>query len=276
MKLNLMKCSHQVQTFSKLLWRPILYVLQIRIVLVSCLLFTTLVVLVSYLPPGLVERTLRLLSTSTGLTVHQVVIVGQDYVDRQSVLNVLRLDDSEPIFLVNLGNLRSRVETLGWVKNAFPRRRLPDTIEIKLVERIPLALWQHERDFALIGDDGAIITRSNLDKFADLMLVVGSDAPVHTAKLLEMLALEPSLSKRVVAAIRVGERRWNLKIDSRVDVLLPETDPVAAWRRLADLERRQQVLERQIESIDLRFKDRLIIRLMPEALEKMREKGEST
>lgn len=276
MNIGVAKYLHLVNTFLKLLWRPMLLVIQVRIIMASGLSFTALMVLVLCLPPGSVEGALKLLSTSTGLTVHKVEIVGQDYVDRQAVLDVLRLDDSEPIFLVDLSNLRSRVESLGWIKSAFPRRRLPDTIEIKLVERIPLALWQHEQRFALIGDDGAVITRDNLGEFADLPLVVGSDAPIHTAKLLEMLALEPSLSKRVAAAIRVGERRWNLRMDSRVNVLLPETNPVAAWKRLADIERRQQVLERQIETIDLRFKDRLIIKLMPKALETMREKGEST
>ena len=47
--------------------------------------------------------------------------------------------------------------------------------------------------------------------------------------LLDMLASEPDLAARVTAAVRVGDRRWNLRIDNAIDVLLPEDD---AGRRL--------------------------------------------
>ena len=48
-----------------------------------------------------------------------------------------------------------------------------------------------------------------------------------------MLATEPELAARVSAAIRVGDRRWNLRIDNAIDVLLPAEPPAAAWAQLA-------------------------------------------
>ena len=36
-----------------------------------------------------------------------------------------------------------------------------------------------------------------------------------------MLASEPDLASRVTAAVQVGGRRWNLRIDNSIDVLLP-------------------------------------------------------
>ena len=55
--------------------------------------------------------------------------------------------------------------------------------------------------------------------------------------LLEMLATEPDLPRAVTAAIRVGDRRWNLRIDNAIDVLLPADEPATAWAQLARLER---------------------------------------
>ena len=43
-----------------------------------------------------------------------------------------------------------------------------------------------------------------------------------------MLANEPDLATRVTAAVRVGGRRWNLRIDGKIDVLLPAEDPEGA------------------------------------------------
>jgi len=58
-----------------------------------------------------------------------------------------------------------------------------------------------------------------------------------------MLAGEPDLVGRVSAAVRVDARRWNLRIDNAIDVLLPEDNVGDAWARLAALEADKQHLE---------------------------------
>jgi len=95
-------------------------------------------------------------------------------------------------------------------------------------------------------------------------VMVGEDAPSHAASLLDMLATEPELAARVSAAIRVGDRRWNLRIDNAIDVLLPADAPVAAWAQLARLERSSAILKRDVQTVDVRLPDRLVLRVSPE------------
>jgi cell division protein FtsQ len=64
--------------------------------------------------------------------------------------------------------------------------------------------------------------------------------------------------------VRVGGRRWNLHLDSGIDVALPEQDPESAWHRLAAADRSDKLLARNIEAVDLRLPDRLVVRLPPE------------
>jgi cell division protein FtsQ len=90
--------------------------------------------------------------------------------------------------------------------------------------------------------------------------VVGEDAAPHAHAIIAMLASEPELMKRVTALVRVGGRRWNVRMDGTVDVQLPEDDPAAAWKRLAHYERTQSVLGRDVRTLDLRLPDRLIVR----------------
>jgi cell division protein FtsQ len=72
----------------------------------------------------------------------------------------------------------------------------------------------------------------------------------------------------VVAVTRVGDRRWNVHLDNRVEVWLPERDVLAAWRLLAEKAREDALLERAVTVIDLRFlPERLRLRLDPDALE---------
>jgi cell division protein FtsQ len=61
--------------------------------------------------------------------------------------------------------------------------------------------------------------------------------------------------------VRVGGRRWNLRLDNGVDVNLPETNAGAAYERLAQLVRDNGLVDRNVVAVDLRLPDRLILRV---------------
>jgi cell division protein FtsQ len=207
-------------------------------------------------------------SAAAGLRVQEIFIEGRVETPAQHVLGVLNVKRGTAILGFEPATAKAELEQLPWVKEASVERRLPDTILVRIVERRPLALWQHGRQLAVIDHDGREIQAADPAKFAGLPLVVGDDAPAHANQLLALMALEPELEKRVVAAVRVGARRWNLQMDAgegaKVDVQLPEVNAGAAWARLAELERSNRLLDRNVAVIDLRFPDRLIVRAVRE------------
>ena len=96
--------------------------------------------------------------------------------------------------------------------------------------------------------------------YGKLPVVIGQNAPIATESLIIMLATEPALASRVTSATRVGGRRWNIRLDNRVIVQLPEDErAVEAWSRIADLERRQKITRLPVTYLDLRQPDRLIL-----------------
>jgi cell division protein FtsQ len=195
-----------------------------------------------------------------GLTVRQVLVEGRSRVSPQTVMATVGVARGAPILGVGVAEMRARLEAIAWVESAIVERRLPDTIYVRLVERQPLALWQHGGRFSVIDAKGVVI-QDEVGEFATLPIVVGDDAPPHAEALLLLLATEPDLQKRVTAAIRVGGRRWNLKLDNGIDVRLPEEDAASAWSRLATLERDNNLLSRDVVAIDMRLPDRLIVRV---------------
>jgi len=203
-------------------------------------------------------------TAALGFVVQGVEVEGRERTSADAVLGLLGADRGTPLFAVDPAEAKARLETLSWVKQASVERRWPDTLHIRLTERQPLAFWQRQKRLCLIDHDGAVITDSQLERFPGLVVVVGDDAPKHAAELLSMLAGEPDVGHRVTAAVRVGGRRWNLRFDNGIDVQLPETDAAAAWTRLAELERGQAVLKRDVQMIDLRLPDRLVLRVAPE------------
>ena len=90
--------------------------------------------------------------------------------------------------------------------------------------------------------------------------MVGWDAPKYASQLLDTLAVAPELAKRVKAAVRVGGRRWDIQMDNKVEVRLPESNSMAAWVQLAEMQRRHRFLEKDVMSVDLRLPDRIILR----------------
>jgi cell division protein FtsQ len=207
-------------------------------------------------------------SGAAGLRVQEIFIEGRNETPGQHVLAVLNVKRGTPILAFNPASAKAELELLPWVKEASVERRLPDTILVRIVERRPLALWQRGGRLTVIDQNGQEIQGADPARFAGLPMVVGDDAPEHAAALLALMALEPDLEKRVMAAIRVGARRWNLRMDAgdgvAVDVQLPEVNAGAAWARLAELERANRLLDRSVSVIDLRFPDRLIVRAVRE------------
>lgn len=215
-------------------------------------------------------------STEVGFKVNEILVIGRSETKQKDLLNAVRLARGAPIFAFDLEAAQKRIEALPWIKKATVERMLPDTVLLNVEEHKPLVLWQHKGDFALIGTDGEVILRKGLERFSDLLVVVGPDAPKHASKLLEALATEPELMRLVKAAVRVGGRRWNLRLKGDIDVRLPENNAAAAWTRLAEYEKTHQVLERDVRILDLRLPDRLIVRKPPRPAKPAKVKRQET
>ncbi len=200
-------------------------------------------------------------TAETGLAVRAVYVEGRKETSRNDLIVALGTNVGAPILAFDPAAARERVEALGWVKRASVERRLPGVVHLRIEERTAVAIWQRDGRHVLIDADGVEIGEQDVNRHRHLKLVVGPDAPRHVMPLLKALEAEDELADRVVAAQRVGERRWNLRLDSGIDIRLPEGDMLNAWRRLAGLERDHGILRRAIETIDLRQPDRLIVRM---------------
>ncbi len=194
---------------------------------------------------------------NAGLQVKAVYADGRRHTDRDLLEGQLNIAVGQPILGIDTAAAKARLEALPWVAQASVGRLLPDTIKVRLEEHKPLALWQDGGSFSLIDGEGQVIisdlTAGDVGRrFDKLRVLVGNNAPEHAVDLFHMLKAEPDLAARVKAATWVGDRRWTLRLDNKVDVLLPENAPLAAWRFLARTENEKHLLDRALLVIDLR------------------------
>lgn len=184
-----------------------------------------------------------------------------------------RLDLPLPMssFDIDLDAARARIEELDAVRRADLRVRAGGVLQVVITERVPVAIWRTEAGLTLLDEDGfrvaGLVARGDRP---DLPLVAGAGADGAMPEALALFAAAGPLAPRVRGLVRVGERRWDLVLDREQRVLLPETNPVQALERLLALDQAQDVMNRDILTVDLRSDHRPTLRLTPHALAELR------
>lgn len=203
------------------------------------------------------------------MTLSNISVAGRHLTPAADILAALGPVEGTPLFDLDPQALKENLEALPWVERVRVERRLPDRLHLILTERHPMALWKHEGRFYVVDTAEHVIDVDPAFWSGRLPYVIGKGAPSATPALLDMLSAYPPLAARVVAASYVGERRWTLHLDSFDDglnILLPETDPVGALRRLSALDEKDALLSRDLVVVDMRLSDRIVVRLREQAI----------
>ncbi len=194
-----------------------------------------------------------------GFTLDQVELVGRKHADAAEVKQALNITQGAPILALPLTEMKMRLEAVPEIKDVTIGRALPGTLRVYITERTPAALWQSAGEVKLIDRDGVVLDRAKYHEKMTLPIVVGADAPKHMEELIALLDTVPSLKPDVVAAVRVGGRRWNIQLARDITVMLPEDAPEKAWQKFSNLVNEKALLAKAIRSVDMRLTDRVFI-----------------
>ena len=186
-----------------------------------------------------------------GFGISQVHLAGNRRVPPDAILAALGFELGQSIFTADIHAARQRLEKLDWVASADVQRRYPDDISVRIVEKLPFALWQSEAGIYVVERNGKVITANNIGEFQRLPLLLGEGGS-SAADIVDAVAQRRSLEARVRAYQRVSERRWNLILDDGVLVKLPELGWQKELDALEHLIVDKGILERDVSEIDLR------------------------
>lgn len=200
-----------------------------------------------------------------GFRVQNILVSGRARMTQEELLSLMELREEAPLFSIDINALREKVAGVSWVKDVTVARVLPDTITINIEERVPVALWQHNKKMSVIDADGVPLTSDNLARYKDLPLIVGESAGTHVTGLLALLRAEPAVASHFASAVRIGGRRWDLHLDNGMVVKLPERDGELALRRLGSDAERAGLFEKDIRVIDLRTPEKMVVELSDNA-----------
>ena len=198
-------------------------------------------------------------SSKHGFILQNVYLEGQEYTSSEDILKALKIEIGDPIFKVSVNEIKENLEKIDWVKTAVVDREFPSNLYIGLSERVPIGIGQHNKILFLFDEDGKKINEKNLAPFLQLPVVISEDLGLFINDLYIILAKDKELYSKVTSAVRISERRWNIRFQNEIEVKLPEYNIEEAWDRLVLLNKNNQLLNDNITSIDLRIPNKIFV-----------------
>ena len=198
-----------------------------------------------------------------GFRVRSVAVQGTRRMDPKPIYRIALDQRTTALPLVDVEAIRARLLAYGWVKDARVSRRYPDTLVVDIVERTPAALWQDGNRLSLVDAEGHVLDKVAVTRMPDLPLLVGAGANSHARALDTLLGKAPTIKAQLVSASWVGQRRWDLAVQTGETIALPEGDAAAATAlaKFAEKDKSAGLLGRGIERFDLRIPGKMIARL---------------
>jgi cell division protein FtsQ len=205
------------------------------------------------------------LANSAGFRISTIAINGRRQLSQDEVLAIGGVNGRSSLLFLDAAVVRDKLKANPWISEATVLKYYPGQLQVDIVERSAFALWQQNGRLSVISDDGAVLEPYVSRRFVGLPLVVGKGADVRARDFLALLDRYPQVRAVTKAAILVGERRWNLRLNDGLDIRLPENDVGSALAALSKFDKEDKLFSRDIVAVDMRLPDRLTVQLSEDA-----------
>jgi cell division protein FtsQ len=214
---------------------------------------------------GALSNGVEKLAVAAGFGAKRIIVEGQQHTTDAEITAALKAGPDTMMLGFDTDAAKARLEAVPWIKHAQVMRLLPSTLQVQIEERVPYAIWQTHGQTYVVDAEGVTLAPALREAYPDLPLVVGDGAPKAAPALYEELKPYGDLEKQMIAAIRVGDRRWTLKLVSGLEIMLPDDNVDEALASLTKFDKERGLLKRDIALVDLRLLDRITVRLREEA-----------
>lgn len=215
----------------------------------------------------------RYITTSPMFTIEKVALSGQKVLAGQNLDEWMGPLKGNNIFLVDLKTVSQNLNAHPWIKSVSVTRKFPKTLFIHIEERIPYARIQFDRVYLL--DNFGILLSPATPEYSELPLITGVEAKkielgerVTTKDLirglqtlyylnrLEYFRDDPFNLLHMKNDYRVTftSRNRGIKVHMTVDMI------ENGFRNLKIILNAIKTEDREIQYIDLSFKDKVVIK----------------
>ena len=209
-----------------------------------------------------------------GFSLQKVEISGNQNLSKLDILKNINYKNCLNLLCLDLQKTKIKIENIGWVKNVNLKLNLPNELIIKINEEYPYFILKNEGDFYLLNKDGnKIVTLNKIEKeYHKLTILSGKNVISNLNELLAIFSASPDLAKKIKKVNYISDRRWSFVHLLNIMIELPENNPEAAFIKINELNEKYGFLSNKLEKVDLRVKDRMIIKLKTLGESKLNER----
>ena len=148
-----------------------------------------------------------------------------------------------------------------WIKDFTIKNDYKNTINVNIVESIPIGIYFNGEDNLLFDKNGEVIDslNSNYNLYFDLIIFEGNNSLFNANTFLNSL---PLLSRNEVKkAIFINNRRWDVKLRNGINIKLSENNILDSFNNYDKFYKNVSNQElAEIEMIDLRIPKQIVIK----------------
>lgn len=148
-------------------------------------------------------------------------VVGSTNTDAVAVAAATGLERGSPMLTLDLAAAAEGVEALAWVRSATVNRRWPDTVEVRVVERVAAATATAGDSGWMVLDPGGRVLEVASEPPGELTVVEIASGPLvpgavveGAGELLEVARRIPSRLRPEVAAVGLGDDGIVLRLEA--------------------------------------------------------------
>ena len=227
------------------------------------------------LSDGIAEKFLRLLM----VTVFVAAIFGADFIykqidtplsrimvggkfnhlQEQELAELVNIEIDGGFLSMNLNQLRQELQNHPWIHQVSVRREWPSTLNVEVIEEVPIARWGKQGFLNRLGDQLSLPDNSNLQSLPVLEADFGSSQDMIAQYLLLAELLAPT-DLKLTELQRDAVGAWQVETASGVKIVLGRDQIIEKIRRLVMVWRSGlDVQLNNIATIDLRYPNGLAV-----------------
>lgn len=196
--------------------------------------------------------------------IKDIQVSGNYHLEEEEIKDGI-VRNGESLFMLSFDEIETRVSRLPWIKKMSLRKQFPHTLMIDVEEATPKALLSLDSHLFLVDSDGNILEEI-IDKGPPFLpVIVGINPKKDRGGILEALKLVDTLAGKNILlskeSIKIMLSSYGLVLNmdgENVRVGYGEYgEKLDRWKELEPELRKKNII---IDYIDLRFKDKVIIK----------------
>ncbi|MBF0358588.1 MAG: FtsQ-type POTRA domain-containing protein [Magnetococcales bacterium] len=184
--------------------------------------------------------------------------------DVEQTLDTINIDKGANLLSIDLDSVKKNLLSLPWIRSVRVKRVFPNTLSVNLTEKIAVCMGKDENRLHLLDEYGTYIKLLEAEDPLIFPVVItperSRNKQAKIVWLINLLGRHPWIKERISEAVGFAGNRWVLYTKKGVKLLL-SADADNELELLMRLQKRYDILNRQVRQIELRIPGRIAVRM---------------